>query len=42
MELIKAKIAGREIKIAPKKEVEKVISLMDALKKSLGKKKKAV
>lgn len=42
MELIKAKIAGREIKIAPKKEVEKVVSLMDALKKSLGKKKKAV
>lgn len=42
MELIKAKIAGREIKIAPKKEVEKVVSLMDALKKSLEKKKKAV
>ena len=44
MELIKAKIAGKEIKVAPKREVEKVISLMDALKKSLGKgvKKKAV
>lgn len=44
MELIKAKIAGREIKVAPKKEAEKVISLMDALKKSLkkGVKKKAV
>lgn len=42
MELIKAKIAGKEIKIAPKKEVEKVVSLMDALKKSLEKKKKAV
>jgi len=40
--LIKAKIAGKEIKVAPKKEAEKVISLMDALKKSLGKKKKAV
>ncbi len=42
MELIKAKIAGREIKVAPKKEVEKVVSLMDALKKSLEKKKKAI
>ncbi|GAB4415537.1 MAG: Ku protein [Thermodesulfovibrionales bacterium] len=42
MELIKAKIAGREIKVAPKKEVEKVVSLMDALKRSLEKKKKAV
>ena len=44
MELIKAKIAGKEIKVAPRKEAEKVISLMDALKKSLSKgiKKKAV
>lgn len=43
MELIKAKIAGREVKIAPRREAEKVISLMDALKKSLkkGTKKKA-
>jgi DNA end-binding protein Ku len=43
MGLIKAKIAGKEIKVAPKKEAEKVISLMDALKKSLAKgaKKKA-
>jgi len=43
MELIKAKIAGKEIKVAPKREAEKVISLMDALKKSLSKgiKKKA-
>lgn len=41
MESIKAKIAGKEIKIAPKREVEKVVSLMDALKKSLEKKKKA-
>ncbi len=44
MELIKAKIAGKEIRVAPRKEAEKVISLMDALKKSLSKgiKKKAV
>ncbi len=42
MDLIKAKIAGKEIRIAPKREVEKVVSLMDALKKSLEKKKKAV
>lgn len=41
MELIKAKIAGKEIKVVPKKEVEKVVSLMDALKKSLEKKRKA-
>lgn len=41
MELIKAKIAGKEIKVAPKREVEKVVSLMDALKKSLEKKRKA-
>jgi DNA end-binding protein Ku len=31
LELIKAKIAGKEIKVAPKREAEKVISLMDAL-----------
>lgn len=44
IELIKAKIAGKEIKVVPKKEAEKVISLMDALKKSLtkGAKKKAI
>lgn len=42
MGLINAKIAGKEIKVPPKKEVEKVVSLMDALKKSLQKKKKAV
>jgi non-homologous end joining protein Ku len=43
MELIKAKIAGKEIKVAPKREAEKVVSLTDALKKSLlrGVKKKA-
>lgn len=40
MDLIRAKIAGREVKVAPKREVEKVVSLMDALKKSLEKKKK--
>lgn len=34
MELIKAKIAGKEIKVAPMKEAEKVVSLMDALKKA--------
>lgn len=41
MDLIKQKIEGKEIKIAPKKEVEKVLGLMDALKMSLerGKKK---
>lgn len=38
MKLINAKIAGKEIKVAPRKEVEKVVSLMDALKKSLEKK----
>lgn len=42
MKIIKSKIAGKEIKIAPKKEVEKVVNLMDALKKSLERKKKAV
>lgn len=42
MKIIKSKIAGKEIKISPKKEVEKVVNLMDALKKSLEKKKKAV
>jgi DNA end-binding protein Ku len=40
MELIKAKIAGKEIKVAPEKEIQKVVSLMEALKKSLGKKPK--
>ncbi len=42
MKLIKAKIAGKEIKVVPRKEVEKVVNLMDALKKSIEKKKKAV
>lgn len=42
MKIIKSKIAGKEIKISPKKEVERVVNLMDALKKSLEKKKKAV
>ncbi len=41
MKLIKAKIAGKEIRIAPKKEVERVVTLMEALKKSLERKKKA-
>lgn len=35
MELIKSKIAGKEVKVAPVKEARKVVSLMDALKKSL-------
>ena len=38
MELIRAKVAGREIKVPPKKEVEKVVSLIEALKKSLERK----
>ncbi len=38
MELIRAKIEGKEIKVPPKREVEKVVSLMEALKKSLEKK----
>ena len=38
MELIRAKIEGEEVKIPPKREVEKVVSLMEALKKSLEKK----
>jgi DNA end-binding protein Ku len=38
MELIRAKISGKEIKVPPKKEAAKVVSLMDALKKSLEKK----
>jgi len=44
MELIKTKVAGKEIKVAPEKEVSKVVSLMEALKKSLEKrpKRKAV
>lgn len=40
MGLIKAKIAGKEIKVAPEKEVKKVVSLMEALKRSLEKKPK--
>jgi len=35
MQLIRAKIEGKEIKILPVKEAKKVVSLMDALKKSL-------
>lgn len=42
MKIIKSKITGKEIKIAPRKEAEKVINLMDALKKSLERKKRAV
>lgn len=42
MKIIKSKITGREVKTAPKKEVEKVVNLMDALKKSLERKKKAL
>ncbi len=42
MELIRQKIEGKEIKISPKKEVEKVIGLMDALRMSLEKTKKKV
>ncbi len=34
--LIKAKAAGEEFRIEPKKETEKVVSLMDALKKSVA------
>jgi len=43
MDLIRDKIAGREIKVAPEKKVKKVVNLMDVLKKSLEKatKKKA-
>jgi len=40
MGLIKAKIEGRKVKVAPAREARKVISLMDALKKSLKEKKK--
>lgn len=40
MELIRQKIEGKEIRIPPKKEVEKVIGLMEALKMSLEKTKK--
>ena len=40
LELIKSKVAGREIKVAPVKEARKVVSLMDALKKSLKAPKK--
>lgn len=37
MELIKAEAAGKEIKVAPIKEAEKVISYMYVPKKSLSK-----
>lgn len=40
MELVKAKVEGRAFKAAPAKEPGKVISLMEALKKSLGEKEK--
>ncbi len=42
MDLITTKVKGGEVKVTPEKEVRKVISLMDALKKSLeeGKTKK--
>ena len=40
MEVIKAKIAGREVVVAPGKEAEKVVDLMEALKRSLEKSKK--
>jgi len=40
MELIKSKIEGREIKVAPAEEVAKITNLMEALKKSLEQKKK--
>ncbi len=36
MELIDKKIAGKEITVKPAKEVQKVVSLMDALKKSIA------
>jgi DNA end-binding protein Ku len=40
MELINAKIEGKEIKVPPRREAEKVVSLMDALKRSLAEKEK--
>ena len=36
LEIIKAKVAGREVVVAPQVEVGKVINLMDALKKSVA------
>uniref|UniRef100_A0A7C3ZCQ5 Non-homologous end joining protein Ku n=1 Tax=Desulfobacca acetoxidans TaxID=60893 RepID=A0A7C3ZCQ5_9BACT len=36
LHLIKAKAAGEEFRVEPQKEVEKVVSLMDALKKSVA------
>jgi non-homologous end joining protein Ku len=44
MNLIKAKIEGKEIKVAPKREAEKVVRLAEALKKGIerGPEKKAV
>lgn len=36
LKLIKAKAAGEEFRVEPKKEVEKVVSLMDALKRSVA------
>ncbi len=41
MELVKAKVEGREVKVAPAREPGKIINLMDALNKSLGEKEKA-
>lgn len=41
MDLIKAKIEGKKVKVAPAKEARKVVSLMDALKRSLKEKKRA-
>lgn len=38
MELIEAKIEGKEIEVPPAREARKVVSLMDALKKSLEQK----
>lgn len=40
MEVIRAKIAGREVVVIPGKEAEKVVDLMEALKRSLEKSKK--
>jgi DNA end-binding protein Ku len=36
LNLIKAKAAGKEFRVEPQKEAEKVVSLMDALKKSVA------
>lgn len=40
MDLIRAKIAGRQIEVAPGKEAEKVVNIMDALRKSLETRKR--